>query len=82
MTEKEVLQVLLKLKNKKSSGFDGISAEILKLGGEILAVPLRYIINTSILTGTFPQQWKEAKVCPLYKKGDKQELKNYRPVSL
>ena len=30
----------------------------------------------------FPTQWKSAKVCPLYKKGNRSELKNYRPVAL
>ena len=45
-------------------------------------IPLTYIINTSILTGKFPTNWKISKIIPLYKKGDKKVLKNYRPVSL
>ena len=80
--ESEVLKILKSLKPKKSYGLDGISSEILKLGAEALKVPLTYIINFSILTGKFPSKWKVAKVIPLYKKGEKSSLKNYRPVSL
>ena len=80
--EKEVLKILRSLKQKTSYGHYGISSEILKLGADILVVPLTYIINSSILTGKFPNNWKLAKVVPLHKKGDKKLLKNYRPVSL
>ena len=78
----DVLKIMKQLKTKKSAGFDGISAEILKLGAEVLAVPLTHIINTSIVSGVFPTNWKEAKVVPIHKKGDKRTLKNYRPVAL
>ena len=68
--EEEVTQIITKLKNKTSHGFDNISAEIIKMGGEIIACPLTYIINTSIVTGVFPSKGKEAKVAPLFKKED------------
>ena len=45
-------------------------------------IPLTYIINTSILTGKFPSNWKISKVVPLHKKGDKKSMKNFRPVAL
>ena len=80
--EKEVLKILKSLKQKRSYGHDGISSEVLKLAAEILVIPLTYIINTSIITGKFPTNWKLAKIVPLHKKGDKKSLKNYRPVSL
>ena len=82
VSEYKVLQILKQLKSKKSFGHDGISSQVLKIGAKILVIPLTYIINTSILTGKFPTNWKIAKVTPLYKKGDKKVLKNYRPVSL
>ena len=40
------------------------------------------IINTSITTGKFPTKWKQAKVTPIYKKGDRKTKENYRPVAL
>ena len=82
MSTQDVKKVIQKLKKKISSGFDEISAEILKMGAEVLVEPLTHIINRSIETGKFPTQWKHSKVCPIYKKGDRKLLKNYRPVSL
>ena len=80
--EKHVLKILKSLKSKKSYSHDGITAEVFKLGAEVLASPLNYIINTSILTGKHPTNWKVAKVIPLHKKDDKKLMKNYRPISL
>ena len=40
------------------------------------------MINTSIRTGKFPENWKIAKIVPLHKKGDRKEMKNFRPLSL
>ena len=56
---KETERVIKALKNKKSSGFDGISSRILKDIADVLAVPLTEIINTSITSGEFPQRWME-----------------------
>ena len=70
-----------KMAKKKSKGNYDISQECLILGLETLAAPLTEIINASISTGTVPEQWKEAIVVPILKKGDSKDLKNYRPVS-
>ena len=81
--EAKVYRLIKDLKAKTSFGTDDISAELLKLGGEILCVPLTYIINRSIVTGKFPTQWKEAIIKPLFKKkGSKEDVANYRPVAL
>jgi hypothetical protein len=47
-----------------------------------VADPLCKIFNKSMITGKVPQNWKEAIVTPIYKKGPKAEPGNYRPVSL
>ena len=81
--ESKVKKIIQELKPKTSCGKDGMSAELLKLGGEVLHVPLTRIINTSIATKKFPTFWKEAVVKPLWKnKGSKEEMQNYRPVAL
>ena len=80
MSEKQVMKILKSLKPKKSYGFDGITSELLKLGADVLIVPLTY--NFSILKGEFPYNWKSSKIVPVLKKGDKKFMKNYRPVSL
>ena len=77
-----MLKELKSLKAKKSYGCNGISSEVLKLGAEVLCVPLTYIINFSILTGKYPSEYKISKVVPVFKKGYKKSLQNYRPVAL
>jgi hypothetical protein len=69
VTEGQVLKAIKKLKNKTSTGLDDINSKVLMAGGEVLAVPLCYILNTSITSGRFPGRWKEAKLIPIHKKG-------------
>ena len=81
-TKYEITDIVTAMKNKQSAGHDDISNFILK--GVILSIadPLAHIFNASILSGTFPEQMKIAKVIPLFKKGDKLDPSNYRPISL
>jgi hypothetical protein len=44
--------------------------------------PLTHIINRSLVTGIFPDRLKFAEIKPIYKKGDKNIISNYRPISL
>ena len=81
VTQKQLSVHLKKLNKKKSSGLDGLSQENLILGAENLIAPMTAIVNSSILEGVFPPQWKEAAVTPVLKKGSPQVLGNYRPVS-
>ena len=81
VTHRKVEKVMKEMKKKKSKGNDGIPQDCLLLGQEILAGPLTEIINASITSGVFPDQWKEAIVVPILKKGNPKETKNYRPVS-
>ena len=52
-----VKKIIQKLKPKKSSGFDELSSELLKLGVDELSEPLTKIINASITEGKFPELW-------------------------
>ena len=82
VSEKETLNIINNLKNKKCYGIDGISNVLLKsIANEILK-PLILIINQSLATGIFPDAFKTSKVTPLYKKGDKTDLNNYIPISI
>ena len=61
---------------------DGISWKFFKDGAEVLALPVYNLVNLSIKQALFPDQFKIAKLRPLFKKGSKSNPKNYRPISL
>ena len=73
-------EYLKKLNKKKSSGLDGLSQENLLLGASTLLGPLTAIVNQSIVQAVFPSEWKQAAVTPVLKKGNAEELNNYRPT--
>jgi hypothetical protein len=81
-TAAEVTQTICNLNNKKSAGNDQIPLTIMKSSVTNIAAPLASIINHSLLTGNFPDTLKIAKVCPIYKNGDKSLVENYRPISV
>ena len=66
----------------KATGLDDLSAKMLRLSSHIIAAPLTQIINLSIRTKIFPDSLKHAKVTPCFKKGDKSDKTNYRPISI
>ena len=55
---------------------------MLKICGSSIYGPLELIFKESLSTGLFPSNWKKGNIVPIHKKGDKQILKNDRPVSL
>uniref|UniRef100_A0A493TCE7 Reverse transcriptase domain-containing protein n=1 Tax=Anas platyrhynchos platyrhynchos TaxID=8840 RepID=A0A493TCE7_ANAPP len=66
----------------KSMGPDGIHPRILRELAEELAKPLIVIYQQSWLSGVVPVDWRLANVMPIYKKGQRADPGNYRPVSL
>ena len=78
----DVKKILLSLDTSKAAGIDQIPAKFLRDGAEVLALPLRNIINLSIKLSTFPEECKIVKLKPIYKKGAKTDPKNYRAISL
>ena len=78
----EISTLIRKLNNKKSSGYDCISNKILKETKDVITPYLETLFNKCIQTGTFPDDYKIAKVIPLFKGGDKTNPNSYRPISL
>ena len=77
-----ILKQLGGLNPKKAIGLDDISSLFLRDGSESIIAPVMHIINLSITTETVPEAFKKAKVIPLFKKGSKLDVGNYRPVSI
>jgi len=82
VSTKEIKNIIKSLNPKISSRYDGISTKLLKLSSPFITSPLTHICNKSIPSGTFPDRLKYAVVKPLFKKGDKTKLCNYRPIPI
>eukprot|EP00061_Rhincodon_typus_P012594 g38433.t1 len=81
--KKEVLLDLLKsIKVNKSPGPNIIYAKLLRGVREEIAGSLTKIFVSSLATGEVPEDWGVANVVPLFKKGNKDDSGNYRPVTL
>ena len=78
----EISSIIKKLKNKRSTDPDGISNEILKCCSPVIDEYICKIVNKCIRAECFPRQLKIAKVVPIFKKGDKTQPENYRPISI
>ena len=66
----------------EATGCDNIGTRLLKIAAPYIAESVTYICNQSIITSQFPEKWKKAKVTPLHKGGPKDDLNNYRPISI
>ena len=78
----EIISIIRSLKTKNSFGYDEISTKLLKISASYVCSPLPYVCNKSISTGIFPGRLKYSIIKPLYKKGDKTDPSNYRPISM
>ena len=82
LTQDEIVDILKILKLGKAVGHDNISHHILKFTARSISKPLCILFNMSLQQSKFPNQWKLANVLPLFKKGNRDQASNYRPISL
>lgn len=82
LTEESIFSKLKKLKINKAPGTDQIVPRLLIENAEFLCKPLLNIFRKSLASGIVPRDWKRANVTAIFKKGDKSQPCNYRPVSL
>ena len=67
---------------KNSCSYDEVSIKLLKISAPFISSPLCCIINKSLSTGVIPTRLKYSIVSPVHKKGDKNNVSNFRPISL
>lgn len=82
VTDVEVASVFLCLNNSTSCDADGIQIKPVKYVLDLVVQYIAYVFNLCLSQGVFPTRMQVAKVTILYKKGDRNEMANYRPVSI
>jgi hypothetical protein len=82
ITEREVRNTILSLKRNNSCGHDEIPATLLVHCVDEFVGPLTILINQSCQEGIFPDSLKLSIIKPIFKKGNKHNVSNYRPIAL
>ena len=82
VTPSQVKKLLQKVNVSKAIVLVNISNRILEIAAPVIHQQLTYIFNLSIKQSTFPDDWKKAKVLPVYKTCDHDDPGNYRPISI
>ena len=81
-SDDDILSIIRGLNTNKACGPDEITSKMINLCDVTIVLPLRLIFTNILSTGVYPDIWKEANVTPIHKKGSKQLVSNYRPISL
>jgi hypothetical protein len=81
-THLEIEKIIFNLKNSSASGYDGIFSKILKSCVKTISSLLAHIFKSSLAKGIFPSRLKCSITKPVHKKGNKDCILNYRPISL
>ena len=80
--EDAIVKKIMKLRSSSAPGPDGITPRILQNVADIVAKPLALLFAASLAEGRVPDDWRHANVTPVFKKGAKSSVGNYRPISL
>ena len=77
-----VIEAINLAKNNKSPGLDGITNELIKNGGVSLHKSMYNMFKKLISFEKIPKEWNRSIIIPIFKKGDRKDLNNYRGISL
>ena len=80
--ESVIFEIIKNINANKATGIDGVPVKIIKKAIHVLIKPITILTNTIIRTTKFPRELKAALVTPAFKKGDKSNMDNYRPLSI
>ena len=78
----EIKNVISTLKPKLSNDAHNIPLKVIKFIPENVLNLLTWFFNLSLQQGKFPEKFKIAKIIPIHKKGDPNDVNNYHPISL
>jgi hypothetical protein len=78
--KQELRTVKGKLKKNKSPADDGVTNEMILRGGDAMQNALLALYNLTHITETIPHHWKSSILVPVYKKGQRTDTQNYRPI--
>ena len=79
---REIIEIITNMSLKKAMGYDKIPPKIIKWAPEVFAPILLVIFNKCFDQGYYPDIMKVGKVSPIYKKGERNENNNYRPITV
>ena len=78
ITELEVQKAITKLKCRKACRLDGVTAEMLKSGGQDVVLFLTRMFNVLFKKGVYSQDWAKTTFIPSHKKGNIKQVNNCR----
>ena len=80
--DNDIIQIIRSLDTNKAHDHDDISIMMLKICDSAIIKLLSIISRDCMNHLNFPDIWKKSIICPIHKKGGKQEINIYRPISL
>ena len=78
----KVLLVLRSIDCNKGAGPDMLPPMLLAKCADVLVTPILSLFNQSLTTGIFPEAWKRSFITPIFKSGHRNNVLNYRPISI
>lgn len=78
----EVKRAVSTLQNCKAVGLDQIPNEFIKNAGDKFLTLLTYLYNEIKVSGVFPVGWNAGRICLVHKRGLREQLGNYRPLTV
>ena len=82
ITHDEIKKAIHRLKHNKSCSEDYIMNELFIKCTDILMPLIHKLFNKILLSGIYPELWTRSCIVPIHKKGDFDDVNNYRGISI